>query len=251
MLLWILFLIITSILLILIKKEEKIQKYKKIILFSCFLLFLLLLFFTLKQDKNVSFDKYKNTSLENQKQVEEIISLLDIKSYKEKIEIDMTSLTISLNEKMSILDIYQKLEKNSLILFSLIMDVEEIHFERKNIIYHYYYEDLNTIMNHSLRGMNTSLIKKRYENDFFKGNGIYMGTIAGYEIIDESTTCEEKAIFLQQEENSNYYLKCSDIESIYLYKDNEKYPLNEKIEELEIKKLLRTNLNIIKENASQ
>lgn len=250
----ILFIILGFIFFILSNYIKQLEKYKKIVLFGIGICLLLFIVFSVKKDK-IDLEKYDNTYLKDASSVSAILSSLDIAPYKDQIHLQTEnepySLTVYLTEEMSLVRIYQKLEKDALILFSLISNVDEIIFERNGVSYHYYYQDLNALFPSSLREMTISFIEQRYEEYFFNGNGSYMGTIDGYSIVDESITCEETKEFLKRENDVDYFLKCSDITLIYLYKDKEKYLLKDKIEELEIEKLLRTNLNIIKENVSE
>lgn len=212
---------ILTFFLIFMLTNKIIKKNVSIIISIIFIPYLLLL------PLNIS--DYKNTLLDNTNNVSTIINLLKID--KKEFSIKGNALTINLNNNMS----YKNLEKNASIMFNLI-EVDKIFFI-KDKIYSFYLNDINKI--YDVKNISIKDINNRYN---FKNDGIYMGHINNYDIFDESISCEEKIELLID----NYYINCSSINDLYLYNQKEKVALKDKIKELNIEDLLKTNLNIIK-----
>lgn len=193
----------------------------KKIIFSSVLVFVILLGICLHTFSN-SFTKYENITLQEKEKVTSLVKKLDIKKYVENTNIEDSRLKITLSDTISVVNLYQSLEKNALLLFSFIQDVDVVSFSLKNKDYTFTYEHCNSIFEDNLRGMAMKKIEKRYERDIFKQDSIYMGNVEGYDIMDESTSCIDSKEFLAQIDGKSYYLNCSDINLLYAYKGNEK-----------------------------
>lgn len=228
----------------LIHKKYIIKNNKLLCLIISFIFIPYILLVPLKEKQTLS--DYKNTYIGDNSKVSAIIELLDLN--KTSMSLQTTNepyiLTIDLNRQIIITDIYKTLEKDSAIMFNLITNVSIINYNYKNKLYTFNFDNLNTIYNNNLRNIEIEKINERY--DKFNNDYIYMGYINGYDIFDESTFCESNEELVKKEDNIDYYITCSNLNDIYLYKENQKYKIKDKLNELRIEDLLKTNLNIYK-----
>ncbi|MEG1647755.1 MAG: DUF4825 domain-containing protein [Bacilli bacterium] len=194
-------------------------------------------------------DDYHNTYIGDNTKVSQIINLLKID--KESISLKTTNepyeLTINLNKEIPSHIIYKKLEQDSSILFNLITNLSIINYNYKEKKFVFSFNQLNKIFSSNLRNISINDINNRYTN--MSNKNIYLGHINEYDIFDESITCESKEEEIKEVNNRKYYITCSSLNSIYLYNQEKKYLLKDKINELSIESLLMTNLNIYTKSA--
>ena len=201
-----------------------------------------LILIPLKQNQKLT--DYKNTYIGDNSKVSAIINLLNID--KTSISLQTTNepyvLNINLSSETSSISLYQTLEEKASIMFNLITNVSIINYSYKEKTYTFSFDQVNQMYNNNLRNIEIEKINKRYDN--FNQDYIYMGYINGYDIFDESITCESNEELVKKENNISYYITCSSLNEIYLYKDKQKYKLKDKLNEFKIEDLLKTNLNI-------
>lgn len=223
-------------------KPSKIEKLiYKVMLAIMIINSIIIIFISI--NSNPKLENYKNTYIGDNSKVSSIIDLLDISKTSISLQTNNEpyELTINMTDQV-IVDIYKTLEEDSSIIFNLITNASIIKYNYKNKTYTFKYEYINKIFNNELRNKSIKNIQNRYNN--LTSEYVYLGYINGYNIYDESSFCEENEELIKEENNKKYYITCSSIEELYLYKDNDRIKLKEQLSNIKIEDLLNTGLNV-------
>lgn len=241
-----------------LKKTGLNKESKKIISILLALITAPYLFFLptsyLYESKTNSLNDYQDTYIGDNSAVGGIISNIYSGEYLDSFSLDTKELpygiTINYKEK-EYGDIYSYLEKDSLILFKLINNVDYVEFNVGDNTYKFdkryvknIFEDINDIT--------IEEINSRYNNKYFE-EFTYLGHISEYDIFDTSTTCRMDKNLLYENTSFKYYIKCSDIDYLYLVNGDKKKKLKTALEEniIKIDELFQTNLKIIEEDINE
>lgn len=190
---------------------------------------------------NSSLELFKNTKINDNKKIEQIINLLDYNEKLEKYNIEEKIIKITYDNEFYK---YHVLEKNSSILFYLIDDVEEIVFLMNDNEYVFKRKDILSIYD----DINIKNINKRYENEHFES--LYLGNINGdVDIFDTSELCVESYNKLLQTSDYTYYITCASIDEVIVVKGQKEYLLRDAIDKsiISVDDLFKTNIKITKD----
>lgn len=202
-----------------------------------FIIFIIILF----ANGNSSLELFKNTKINDNKKIEQIINLLDYNENLEKYNIVENIVKITYNNEFYK---YHILEKNASILFYLIDDVEEIVFFMSDNEYVFKRKNILSIYN----DINIKSINERYENEYF--DNLYLGNINGeVDIFDTSELCVESYNKLLQTSDYIYYITCASIDEVIVLKENKEYLLKDAIDKsiISVDDLFKTNIKITKD----
>jgi hypothetical protein len=123
-------------------------------------------------------------------------------------------------------------EYNASVLFRLINDLNVVRYRVDGKVYKYYFDDLNTLFNYSLREKELFEIKMIYSN--LRSDMYYLGNIKGiYRMYTKSEECSENN-FLINEDNYKFNIEC--------YKENDIVILDSKYNRFGLKDMLDRNV---------
>lgn len=214
--------------------KDKIKIILSTIIFLIFIIILVV-------KGNSSLELFKNTKINNNKKIEQIINLLDYKENLVEYNIEESVIKITYNNEFYK---YHVLEKNASILFYLINDVEEIVFFTNDNEYVFKREEILSIY----KNINIKSINRRYENEYF--DNLYLGNINGdVDIFDTSELCVESYNKLFQTSEYTYYITCASIDEVVVVKEKKEYLLKEALEKniISVDDLFKTNIKITKD----
>ena len=173
---------------------------------------------------------FKGTIMINKKNVERILTYLETKKYMSSyvLETSVEPYTINIYLKDTIVDYQLLFEKDASLIFYIVDDVNEVIFYYNDSKYVYTINSINLIYK-NIKKLNLSDISERYNNDKFE-KYTYLGNIKGYDVFDTSESCELDSQYIFSYFNVRYYLNCSPIDEILLYKGKEKITLKEVVD---------------------
>ncbi len=191
-----------------------------------------------------SLEKFRNTSINNSKQLEKIIYLLNYD--KSEFTFDIIENNLYINYKTERVN-YKDLEKNASILFYLIDGLDNINYQINNQDYLFKYDKIALIYD-NFNNVDIGKINKRYKSKYF--DEIYLGNIDGKtDLFDISEVCLDNYLELGYDNDYIYYITCSSLDSVIVINGNKEYQLLEALEDgiININDLMDTNLKISKE----
>ena len=210
---------------IILKKfnDQKNIKFVKIVLIIASLPYLFFLPSSLISNNSKSdIDSYKNTLISEKSDVLSIFKYLKVKDYINSYVIDSKSpYTISLYVKTIDLNYKENFEHDAAILFNYVKDLSTVNISMEGKQYLYSKDKISNVFS-----IDDNLlfedIEKRYNNSNFK-NYVYLDRIGKYDLFDTSEICEETKMELFDFNDQKYYLNCTNLGHIYLFKNNKKY----------------------------
>lgn len=240
------------------KKTDLDEKSKKIIslLLACvtapYLFFLPTSY--LYERKTSDLDNYQDSYIGDNSAIGNIISETYSNDYLKNFELDTDKepYGIIINYKDDTYgDIYKNIEEDALIFFKLVNNIDYVQFKINNNNYIFDKEYVEQIFK-DINEIEINDIYSRYDNENFE-KFTYIGHINKYDIFDVSTTCGMDKNLIYSDSNYNYYVKCSDINALYLISGNSKKKLKTALEQKEISvdALFQTNLKISKEDINE
>ena len=235
------------------KKIDLDNKSKKIIsiLLACitapYLFFLPTSY--LYQSKTNDLNNYQDSYIGDNSAIGNIISKIYSGDYVESFSLDTNTLPygVTINYKDNTYgDIYKSLEQDALIIFKLVNNIDYVEFKVNSDTYIFEKKHVNDIYK-NINEISLDDIYSRYNHEYFE-RFTYLGHVDDYDMFDMSTTCGMEENLIYSDSNYNYYIKCSDIDALYLVNGNIKKKLKTALEqnEIHIETLFQTNLKISK-----
>ncbi len=239
------------------KKVELEEKSKKTIslllsILTVPYLFLLPTSYFYKEDKTL--EKYQDSYIGDNSAVGYIIDKISSGEYLNNFILhtkkEPYGITINYKES-SYGDIYKNIEQDSLILFKLIKNVSYVEFKINNKTYTFDTKYINNIYN-DIKKIDLNDIYERYNNEYFQ-KFTYLGHIDDYDLFDTSSTCGTNENELYSDDNYNYFIECSNIDTLYLVNDKIKIKLQTALnkKQINIDDLFKINLKISKKNKEE
>lgn len=206
------------------------------------------LFYT---SNTVDLNEYQDTYIGDNSKVGAIINEISSGAYLKEFSLDTGEKPygIIINYKDDIYgNIYMDIERDALILFKLIKNIDYVEFNISDKKYTFDSNYINSIFE-NIKEIELHDINIRYGNEYFN-NYIYLGHIGKYDIFDTSTYCSENKNLIYSDSNYNYFIMCSTIDNLYLIDNENKIELKKAIDEklISIDDLFNIDLKIVKEN---
>ena len=199
-------------------------------------------------------EDYQDTYIGDNSAVGNILNRIYSSGYLEDFSLDTKEepYGIIINYSENIYgDIYRYLEEDSLILFKLIQNIDYVKFNVDNKTYTFDNNYIEKIYE-NIKDISLDDIYSRYKNEYFT-DFTYLGHIDKYDIFDTSTFCGNDKNLIYTDSNYNYYIRCSNIDNLYLVNEYKKIKLKTSLEnnEINIDELFNTNLKISKESLNE
>lgn len=176
-------------------------------------------------------EDYRGITIQNKTKVTKLLKYIEAKDF-------ISSYVIDTHAKPYILDLYMSdmednhqiiFEKDAAILFNLIDDIDEVIFHFNEKKYSYTLNRINTIFK-DVTKKKISDIYDRYKDEKFE-NYTYLGHVTDYDIFDVSEFCELEHQLLFSIEDTEYYMSCTAMEQILLYKGKNKINIKDALNE--------------------
>ena len=224
------FLIVISLAYLLIKnkivnKMDETKKKKRLVKVMLTLFVIPYLFFVpsslfIKEEKS-TLEDFRGTIIGNKSDIVNILRNLNVSEYinsyvlidhKEPYTIYVSLKDIEYNHLMMF-------ESDASVILALVDDVNEVIFKMSGKEYKYNINDINEIFG-DVKKKSLTAIEERYSNIKFD-NYIYYGRLNGYDVFDISEVCEENLEKIYEATETIYYIECSTLDNIKLYKKGE------------------------------
>lgn len=250
------FLVVVSLAYFLVKKKivnkmDATKKRKRLVKIMLTLFVIPYLFFVpsslfIKAEKS-SLEDFRGTIMGNKSDIVNILKNLNVSEYiNSYVLIDHKEpYTIYLSLKKIDYNHLMMFEADASVILALVDDVNEVIFKMDGREYKYNINDINDIFG-DVKKKSLSAIEERYSNIKFD-NYIYYGRLAGYDVFDTSEVCEENLEQIYEENGTRYYIECSTLDNIKLYKKGEVISLNKAFKNgtVTIDSLLSSNLPVV------
>lgn len=195
----------------------------------------------------LTLNDYRGITIQNKNKV------IDLLKYIEKSD-SISSYVIDIHAKPYILNLYMNdmednhqviFEKNAAILFNLIDDIDEVNFYLDGKKYNYTTNSLNAIFK-NIRKKEISDVYDRYKDERFE-NYNYLGHITDYDVFDVSEFCELEHQLLFTTQDTEYYMSCTAMEQILLYKGKESIDIKKALDQgiITSKNILDSTIDLI------
>lgn len=196
--------------------------------------------------------KYDGVFAGDASKVVSLIDVLDSGKYRETILLetkkDPIELVITYKDEI-IFNEYKIMEKDSALLLRLISNLGIVTFNYGDKTYSFSTDYLNKIYNENIKEISIDNILQRYEKEYLNSEDyIYLGNVDGkYEIFDESFYCSDELEIIHEDDENNYLISCSQVDSIFVIDtESNKYTIKEILNNGIIlpKDILKTNLKL-------
>lgn len=177
-----------------------------------------------------SLEDYRGTIISNKTNVSTILKYLETSKFMTSYVLETQSEPYTVNIYLKdIIGNYQILfEKDASVIFNIIDDVNEVVFHYNGSKYVYTINSINLIYK-DVKELSLVDIAKRYKDDKFN-EYIYLGNVKGFDVFDVSEFCELDNQYLFSYFNVRYYLNCTSLDEIILYKKSEKINIKDAID---------------------
>lgn len=250
------FLIVISLAYLLIKnkivnKMDETKKKKRLVKVMLTLFVIPYLFFVpsslfIKEEKS-TLEDFRGTIIGNKSDIVNILRNLNVSEYinsyvlidhKEPYTIYVSLKDIEYNHLMMF-------ESDASVILALVDDVNEVIFKMSGKEYKYNINDINEIFG-DVKKKSLTAIEERYSNIKFD-NYIYYGRLNGYDVFDTSEVCEENLEKIYEANETIYYIECSTLDNIKLYKKGEVISLKKAFKNgiVTIDNILSSNLPVV------
>ncbi|HPF83585.1 MAG TPA: DUF4825 domain-containing protein [Bacilli bacterium] len=180
--------------------------------------------------KYVSLNDYKGTVMKDKSNVSGLLKHLETTKYISSYIIDTHTEPYTLKLYLKeINDNYVLMfEKDASILLNLVEDVNEIVFHMNGTSYTYKVNDINEIFT-NIKKISIDDISNRYKDSKFE-DYTYLGRVSSYDAFDTSDYCKLDKQLLFSTADEDYYLSCTKVEEILLFKDKTKVNIKEALD---------------------
>lgn len=177
----------------------------------------------------------------NKKNINDILSYLDYKY--DSYEFDFNEIKFESKRKDP-----KMFEYHAAVFLKEIDNLEVVRFIYQDLVYKYYFDDINNLFHYDLKNTSLFAIKSEYSN--LKNDLYYLGNLKGiYRVYTKDNKCTSNN-FLINYLNNSYYLNCYKNSNIVVFDSKyNRFTLNNLIDRdiIKVDDLSFYNIHLIKE----